>query len=97
LLCGTTSTFACQLSLTHRSIRHASELASVLVAWLALPCDVTHATAPLVQLEQLMAKSQKQGNREAKKPKQVKLAPVVESAGLLAKAGAGPGTNKKRV
>ena len=44
-----------------------------------------------------MAKSQKQGNREAKKPKQVKLAPVVESAGLLAKAGAGPGTNKKRV
>jgi hypothetical protein len=45
-----------------------------------------------------MAKSQKHGNKEAKKPKQVKApspAPVA-SEGLLAKAGAGPGANKKR-
>ncbi|WP_395820756.1 hypothetical protein [Devosia sp.] len=34
-----------------------------------------------------MAKSQKHSNREAKKPKQVKLAVPAESAGLLARAG----------
>ena len=43
-----------------------------------------------------MAKSQKHGNKEAKKPKQVKLAPIAATAGLLAKAGTGPGANKKR-
>jgi hypothetical protein len=43
-----------------------------------------------------MAKSQKHGNKEAKKPKQVKLPAPMASEGLLAKAGAGPGANKKR-
>jgi hypothetical protein len=43
-----------------------------------------------------MTKSQKHGNKEAKKPKQIKVAPVAESAGLLSKAGSGPGTGKKR-
>ena len=43
-----------------------------------------------------MAKSQKLGNKEAKKPKQIKLPPPMLTEGLLAKAGAGPGTNKKR-
>jgi hypothetical protein len=45
-----------------------------------------------------MAKSQKHGNKEAKKPKQIKApAPVpVMSEGLLAKAGVGAGANKKR-
>jgi hypothetical protein len=43
-----------------------------------------------------MAKSQKHGNKEAKKPKQIKAPMPVVSEGLLAKAGAGPGANKKR-
>ena len=43
-----------------------------------------------------MAKSQKHGNKEAKKPKQIKVAPVAESAGLLSKAGGGSGAGKKR-
>ena len=45
-----------------------------------------------------MAKSQKHSNREAKKPKQVKVAPTTTGEGLLAKAGIGiaPG-NKKRI
>ena len=43
-----------------------------------------------------MAKSQKHGNKEAKKPKQIKLPPPMLTEGLLANAGAGPGTNKKR-
>jgi hypothetical protein len=43
-----------------------------------------------------MAKSQKHGNREVKKPKQVKAAAPVASDGLLAKAGTGAGANKKR-
>jgi hypothetical protein len=43
-----------------------------------------------------MAKSQKHGNREAKKPKQVKVAPVAQTVGLLSKAGIGPGANKGR-
>lgn len=34
-----------------------------------------------------MPKSQKHGNREAKKPKQVKAVAPVETAGLLARAG----------
>ena len=41
-----------------------------------------------------MAKSQKHGNKEAKKPKQIKAAAPVLTEGLLAKAGAG--ANKKR-
>lgn len=43
-----------------------------------------------------MAKSQKHGNKEAKKPKQIKAPPLVAAEGLLAKAGAGPGANRKR-
>lgn len=43
-----------------------------------------------------MAKSQKHGNKEAKKPKQIKTPAVAETAGLLSKAGTGPGTAKKR-
>ena len=43
-----------------------------------------------------MAKSQKHGNKEAKKPKQIKSPTPMASEGLLAKAGAGPGANKKR-
>jgi hypothetical protein len=43
-----------------------------------------------------MAKSQKHGNKEAKKPKQIKAPAPSASDGLLAKAGAGPGANKKR-
>lgn len=44
-----------------------------------------------------MAKSQKHSNREAKKPKQVKVAPTAAGDGLLAKAGIGlPAGNKKR-
>ena len=45
-----------------------------------------------------MAKSQKHGNREIKKPKQVKAVPTVLNEGLLGKAGIGIGTspNKKR-
>ena len=43
-----------------------------------------------------MAKSQKHGNKEAKKPKQIKAAPVAEGVGLLSKAGGGPATGKKR-
>jgi len=43
-----------------------------------------------------MAKSQKHGNREAKKPKQSKAPQVAETVGLLSKAGVGPGTAKKR-
>jgi len=43
-----------------------------------------------------MAKSQKHGNREAKKPKQAK-APAPVTEGLFSKVGAtGPGVNKKR-
>ena len=41
-------------------------------------------------------KEQKRSSREAKKPKQIKLPPPMLTEGLLAKAGAGPGTNKKR-
>jgi hypothetical protein len=43
-----------------------------------------------------MAKSQKHGNKEAKKPKQIKASMPMVSEGLLAKAGSGPGANKKR-
>jgi hypothetical protein len=43
-----------------------------------------------------MAKSQKRGNKEAKKPKQVKVAAPALNEGLLAKAGTGAGANKKR-
>lgn len=43
-----------------------------------------------------MAKSQKHGNKEAKKPKQVKAPAPLAADGLLAKAGAGAGSNKKR-
>ena len=45
-----------------------------------------------------MAKGQKHGNREIKKPKQVKTAPIVLNEGLLGQAGVGVGTtpNKKR-
>ena len=43
-----------------------------------------------------MAKSQKHGNKEAKKPKQVKAPPVAGGEGLLNKAGSIPGTGKKR-
>jgi len=43
-----------------------------------------------------MAKSQKHGNKEAKKPKQIKVPLPMATDGLLAKAGAGPGANKKR-
>ena len=43
-----------------------------------------------------MAKSQKHGNKEAKKPKQNKTPPPVATDGLLARAGSGPGTGKKR-
>ena len=43
-----------------------------------------------------MAKSQKHGNREAKKPKQIKAAAPVLTEGLLARAGTGAGANKKR-
>jgi hypothetical protein len=42
-----------------------------------------------------MAKSQKHGNKEAKTPKQIKAPVPVVSEGLLAKAGAGPGANKR--
>jgi hypothetical protein len=42
-----------------------------------------------------MAKSQKHGKKEAKKPKQIKAPVPVVSEGLLAKAGAGPGANKR--
>jgi hypothetical protein len=43
-----------------------------------------------------MAKSQKHGNKEAKKPKQAKVPAPMATEGLLAKAGGGPGANKKR-
>jgi hypothetical protein len=44
-----------------------------------------------------MAKSQKHSNREAKKPKQVKVAAPVAADGLLGKARLGPnGSTKKR-
>jgi hypothetical protein len=46
-----------------------------------------------------MAKSQKHGNREAKKPKKVKASPSpVATEGLLTRAGSGPGSGagKKR-
>jgi hypothetical protein len=43
-----------------------------------------------------VAKSQKHGNKEAKKPKQIKAAAPVLTEGLLAKAGTGAGANKKR-
>ncbi|MDB5540917.1 MAG: hypothetical protein JWQ89_2644 [Devosia sp.] len=44
-----------------------------------------------------MAKSQKHSNREAKKPKQVKVAAPAAGEGLLAKAGAmNSPSNKKR-
>jgi hypothetical protein len=43
-----------------------------------------------------MAKSQKHGNREAKKPEQIKVAAPVLTEGLLARAGTGAGANKKR-
>lgn len=44
-----------------------------------------------------MAKSQKHSNREAKKPKQVKVESAAAGEGLLAKAGIGiPPGNKKR-
>jgi hypothetical protein len=46
-----------------------------------------------------MAKSQKHGNREAKKPKKVKTPPSpVATEGLLTRAGSdpGPGAGKKR-
>ena len=42
-----------------------------------------------------MAKSQKHGNKGAKKPKQIKTPAPMASEGLLAKA-AGPGANKRR-
>lgn len=41
-----------------------------------------------------MAKSQKHSNREAKKPKQVKVAPLPETAGVIARAAGGQ-TKKK--
>ena len=44
-----------------------------------------------------MAKSQKHGNREVKKPKQVKSAPAsVAGEGLLAKAGVGGAPSSKK-
>ena len=43
-----------------------------------------------------MAKSQKHGNKEAKKPKKIKAPIAVQEDGLLAKAGAGAGAYKKR-
>jgi hypothetical protein len=46
--------------------------------------------------EKLMAKSQKHGNKEAKKPKQIKTPLPAVTEGLLAKAGGGPGASKKR-
>jgi hypothetical protein len=46
--------------------------------------------------DHLVAKSQKHGNKEAKKPKQTKVAAPVSNEGLLAKAGTGGGANKKR-
>lgn len=41
-----------------------------------------------------MPKNQKHGNREAKKPKQVKAIAPVETAGLLARAGGAPAKKK---
>ena len=44
-----------------------------------------------------MAKGQRHGNKEAKKPKKMKVAVAVQPTdGLLAKADTGPGTNKRR-
>jgi hypothetical protein len=43
-----------------------------------------------------MAKSQKHGNKKAKKPKQIKPVAPLLTEGLLAKAGAGAGANKNR-
>jgi hypothetical protein len=43
-----------------------------------------------------MAKSQRHGNREAKKPKKIKVAPMAQTAGLLAKAGTAPASSKGR-
>ena len=44
-----------------------------------------------------MAKSQKHGNREAKKPKKVKAPPSpVVTEGPLTRAGSGSGAGKKR-
>ena len=44
-----------------------------------------------------MARSQKHGNREAKKPKKIKAPVAVQPTDvLLAKTGTGPGTNKRR-
>lgn len=43
-----------------------------------------------------MAKSQKHGNKEAKKPKQIKAVATTSAEGLLARAGTGAGANKKR-
>jgi hypothetical protein len=44
--------------------------------------------------EKFMAKSQNHGNKEAKKPKQVKTPAPMASEGLLAKVGASPGAKK---
>lgn len=43
-----------------------------------------------------MAKSQKHGNKEARKPKQIKAPTPPTSDGLLAMATVGPGADKKR-
>lgn len=43
-----------------------------------------------------MAKSQKHGNKEAKKPKQIKAVAPVLTEGLLARAGTGAGAGKRR-
>ena len=43
-----------------------------------------------------MAKSQKHGNREMKKPKQAKAAAPAASEGLLGKVATAPGAGKKR-
>ena len=42
-----------------------------------------------------MAKSQKHGNKEAKKPKAVKVAALPASAGVIAKANVGGPAKKK--
>lgn len=44
-----------------------------------------------------MAKSQKNGNKEAKKPKKTNASAAVQPTdGLPARAGTGPSTNKRR-
>ncbi|MFA5120025.1 hypothetical protein [Zavarzinia sp.] len=43
-----------------------------------------------------MAKAQKRGNREAKKPKAVRPAPVAETSGLLSKGSSTPVSPPKK-